>query len=97
MMDGVRLWRMRKQMCPAPVRLPPDQTVIALGGDLKSTVSVMRDGEVHTSEVCGDLADADSYRRFTAAADALQTQHQGTKLTIIHDMHPGFLSTAHKR
>ncbi|MFH0983813.1 MAG: hypothetical protein V2A79_20045 [Planctomycetota bacterium] len=79
---------------PAPVCLPPGRTVVALGGDLKSVISFMAGAEVHSSDVFGDLLAADAYRRFAATVEELQVRANGTHVTVVHDMHPGYLSTA---
>jgi hydrogenase maturation protein HypF len=79
---------------PAPVHLPADRTIVALGGDLKSVISLMKADEVHSSDVFGDLADAGAYRRFVAAVEEFEAGAAGTHVTIAHDLHPGYLSTA---
>ncbi|MCK4658308.1 MAG: carbamoyltransferase HypF [Phycisphaerae bacterium] len=78
----------------APVCLPAGQAVLALGGDLKSVVSLMQDDQVHSSKDFGDLADAGSYRHFAAAVEGFESRANGTHLTISHDLHPGYLSTS---
>ena len=76
-----------------PIRLPRDRAIIALGGDLKSVVSLMEEDKVYSSGVFGDLGDAEAYRRFAAAVEQLQGRARDAQLTVCHDMHPGYLST----
>jgi hydrogenase maturation protein HypF len=78
----------------ASLRLPKSKAVVALGGDLKNVIGLMRDSEVRLSETFGDLADAGAYRRFIAAVAAFEDEAAGTEITLCHDLHPAYLSTA---
>lgn len=77
-----------------PIRVPPNRAIMALGGELKSVISLMREDKVCSSDVFGDLANAEAYRRFEAGARAFMARTRGTPLVLAHDMHPAYLSTA---
>ena len=78
----------------APLALPASRAVLALGGDITGVVSRMVGDQIQTTDAFGDLADSAAYRRFSAAVADIIRDADPSELTIAHDMHPGFMSTA---
>jgi hydrogenase maturation protein HypF len=92
-----RLLRRARGYAPAPLALPPGfesrTRVLALGGDLKNTFALLRDGQAVLSQHMGDLHDAAcqadqaralaDYRHFYAFEPDL----------VACDLHPGYAST----
>jgi len=78
---------------PVPAALRTDSSLIALGGELKDTISVYKNGYVVTSQFLGDL---DDYRNFGYFEEALAhlTQLFGVKAdAVVTDLHPDFRTT----
>lgn len=98
-MDGApRLLRRARGYAPAPLPLPKgfDATVpvLALGGELKSTICLVRDGQAVLSQHLGDLHDArtsEEYRRTILLYRGL-FQHQPGAIAV--DLHPGYRASA---
>jgi len=78
---------------PVPDALRSDCSLIALGGELKDTISVYRKGYVVTSQFLGDL---DDYRNFGYFEETLAhlTRLFGVKPdAVVTDLHPNFRTT----
>ncbi|MDI3461566.1 MAG: Acylphosphate phosphohydrolase / [NiFe] hydrogenase metallocenter assembly protein HypF [Nitrospira sp.] len=92
-----RMFRRSRGYAPSPVVLPPgfDETprVLAMGGELKNTFCLIRDGHAVLSHHIGDLEDAltqADYRRALGHYRELFA-HVPQMLTI--DRHPDYLSS----
>jgi hydrogenase maturation protein HypF len=97
-MDGQpRPLRRARGYAPAPVRLPPgfESTVpiLALGGELKNSVCLIRDGSAILSQHLGDLEEAHTAREYrtTLALYGELFQHRPAILAV--DRHPDYHST----
>ncbi len=77
-------------LSPAFVDAPPG---LAMGGDLKSTVAVVRGGEVIVSQHLGDLSHARTFDAYTKAIDDMLGLFETQPAWIAHDMHPDYFST----
>ncbi|MBC9876815.1 carbamoyltransferase HypF [Bradyrhizobium sp. INPA01-394B] len=79
---------------PEPVRLarsvPP---LLAVGGALKSTVTVTRGGEAFVSQHIGDLDTAEGIRFFEETVNHLLSTLDVDPVVIAHDLHPNMAST----
>jgi len=97
-MDGrARVLRRARGFAPAPIRLPdglaaaPD--LLAMGGELKATFCLVKDGEAILSQHQGDLEDAathDDYRKNLALYRELFAH---TPTALVADRHPDYLSS----
>jgi hydrogenase maturation protein HypF len=84
---------------PYPQRVPKEleipHHILALGGELKDTISLYKNGYVITSQFLGDLDEYQNYQYFK------ETIHHLTKLfevkpeVVISDLHPDFHTTRH--
>lgn len=79
---------------PEPVRLaqsvPP---ILAVGGALKSTVTVTRGNEAFVSQHIGDLDTAEGVRFFEETVDHLLSTLDVEPVAVAHDLHPNMAST----
>ena len=96
-MAGVpRLLRRARGYAPTPLQLadgfraaPP---VLALGGELKNTFCLLRDGQAIVSQHIGDLADAACHADYRRAIDSYQQLFEFSPRRIAVDRHPEYLS-----
>jgi hydrogenase maturation protein HypF len=81
---------------PLPIALPVHhaQPGLCVGGELKNTVAVVRDGQAILSHHLGDLTHALAFEYFNKAIDDLQSLFGVQPQWIAHDLHPVYLSTA---
>ncbi len=76
---------------PLPEGFDNISNILALGGELKSTICQLREGQVRISEVLGDLEQQAIYRHFLKQVDAVFKQTKPRQLVI--DKHPDYLSS----
>jgi hydrogenase maturation protein HypF len=83
---------------PIPVGLPQETPrILAVGGELKSTVCLLRPSEAVLSEHLGDLVHPQSYRSFVQAIERLRELFDFEPELVAHDLHPQYLSTGYAR
>ena len=91
-----RLLRRARGYAPAPLQLPDGfasvPAAIALGGQLKNTFGLLREGQVILSQHLGDLEHARAYLAFRDTLALFQNlfEHEPTMLAV--DRHPDYLS-----
>ena len=91
-----RLMRRARGYAPASLPLPPgfeqSPDVLALGGELKNTFCMVKDGRVILSQHMGDLENTSTYIDYKKNLELykLLFDHQPTALVI--DAHPEYLS-----
>ncbi|AND91928.1 hydrogenase maturation protein [Bradyrhizobium diazoefficiens USDA 110] len=89
-----RFIRRARGYVPEPVRLaqtvPP---ILAVGGALKSTVTVTRGNEAFVSQHIGDLDTAEGVRFFEETVGHLLSTLDVEPVVIAHDLHPNMAST----
>lgn len=81
----------------AATKLPTDRPILALGADLKNSITLVVDGQAFVSQHIGDL---DHYQSFLAFRETIQDllamyEIDFRELLIVHDAHPQYLSTVH--
>ena len=97
----VRLGAGRSQMLrrsrgyvPVPVPLEREsQPILAVGGELKNTICVVRGSEAFLSQHIGDLENLESYNFFEEAVRHLQSILEVEPKVIAYDLHPDYFST----
>lgn len=77
--------------------LPTSRPILALGADLKNTVTLVVDGQALMSQHIGDLGHYESLRTFQETIQDLVSMYEVRleELLIVHDSHPQYASTTH--
>jgi hydrogenase maturation protein HypF len=83
------------QQVPSALAVP--QHVLALGGELKDTISVYKNGYVITSQFLGDLDEYENYSYFEEAIAHLSGLFQVKPEVVVSDLHPDFQTTRFAR
>ncbi len=95
--DKLQILRRARGYAPAPIKLPPGfeniPAILAMGGELKNTFCLLKEGQAILSQHLGDLENAAA---FSAYQDTLNLYlnlfaHQPEVIAI--DKHPEYLST----
>jgi hydrogenase maturation protein HypF len=75
--------------------LPTDRPVLAVGGDLKNTVTLVVHGQAFVAQHIGDLEHAQCLRAFRETIHDLTSMYgvDWDELIVAHDAHPQYLST----
>lgn len=95
---GPAILRRARGYAPGAVTsLPAKGVILALGPDLKNTVTLVVNGQAFVSQHIGDLADYQSLRAFQETIDDLVTMYEvcWDDLLLVHDLHPEYYSTKH--
>jgi len=76
--------------------IPVDRPVLALGADLKNTITLVVDGQAFVSQHIGDLDDARSLRAYRETIEDLLDVYdvERQELLVALDAHPQYRSTA---
>jgi hydrogenase maturation protein HypF len=93
----VALRRARGYAPGAVASLPAEGPVLALGADLKNTITLVVDGQAFVSQHIGDLDHYPSLRAFHETIEDMVSMYKvpWDELLLVHDLHPQYLSTAH--
>ena len=96
MAGAPRLLRRARGYAPAPIRLsegfaaaPP---VLAMGGELKNTFCLLREGEAIVSHHMGDLADARCHADYVNSLKQFMKLFEHEAQIVAFDKHPEYLS-----
>jgi hydrogenase maturation protein HypF len=86
--------RRSRGFVPVPVAIEREsQPILAVGGELKNTICIVRGAEAFLSQHLGDLENAESYIFFKEAVAHLQRILEVKPQVIAHDLHPDYFST----
>ncbi len=90
-----RLVRRSRGYVPLGIRLPvaAPRPILACGGELKSTVALVKGHEAFLSQHLGDLTNERAFRAFLDAIDHLRTLFACSPQFAAHDLHPAYRST----
>ena len=93
--DGVpQLVRRARGFVPLGVPLPFDAPpLLAVGGHLKNVFALARGRFVYQSQHLGDLENLTGLEFFRESLDHLMRTFEIEPQTVVHDLHPGYLST----
>jgi hydrogenase maturation protein HypF len=93
--DGApALIRRARGYAPRPIKLAREvPTVLAVGGQLKTTVTVTRGREAFVSQHIGDLGSAESVRYLEQTVAHMLDFLDVEPVAVAHDRHPDFAST----
>jgi hydrogenase maturation protein HypF len=96
---GVRVLRRARGYAPAPLPLPAGfaaaPPLLAMGGELKSTFCLVRDGEAVLSHHMGDLENAPSFADYRRSIEQYRALFAHTPTAVAIDRHPDYLSSKH--
>jgi hydrogenase maturation protein HypF len=95
---GPTILRRARGFAPGAVAtLPTNKPILALGADLKNTVTLVVQGQAFASQHIGDLEHYQAHRAFTEVIQDLVKMYdvRWHDLVVVHDSHPQYLSTAH--
>jgi hydrogenase maturation protein HypF len=81
----------------AVATLTAQQPILAIGADLKNTVTLVVNGQAFVSQHIGDLDHYQAHRAFTEVIHDLIAMYDVSwdDLIVVHDSHPQYLSTAY--
>jgi hydrogenase maturation protein HypF len=93
----VILRRARGYAPGAVVALPIDRPILALGADLKNTITLVVDGQAFVSQHIGDLEHYQSLGAFHETIEDFLSMYEVRRdeLIVAHDLHPQYFSSAH--
>jgi hydrogenase maturation protein HypF len=97
--DGApQLVRRARGLVPIGVALPFDAPpLLAVGGHLKNVFALTRGRFAYQSQHLGDLENLTGLEFFRESLDHLMRTFEIEPKTVVHDLHPGYLSTAWAR
>src|SRR5580692_1240522 len=92
----VVLRRARGYAPGAVAALPAERPILALGADLKNTITLVVDGQAFVSQHIGDLDHYQSLRAFEETIQDLVSMYEvrWDDTCVVHDAHPHYLSTS---
>ncbi|MBE7382355.1 MAG: carbamoyltransferase HypF [Leptolyngbya sp. SIO1E4] len=89
--------RRARGYAPEPIQLPAGfedtPPILAMGGELKSTVCLGRGGEAILSQHLGDLEQAPAFAAYQETLTLYQQLFEHQPVAIAADLHPDYLST----
>lgn len=92
-----RLLRRARGYAPQPLLLPPelaaDRSILAMGGELKNTFCLLKEGKAIVSQHMGDLEDAATYGDYLHNLELYQDLYGFSPDLVVVDKHPNYLST----
>ncbi|MBN2265281.1 MAG: carbamoyltransferase HypF [Candidatus Aminicenantes bacterium] len=80
---------------PVPEALRSGRVIVALGGELKDTISLYKNGYVVTSQFLGDLDDYRNFGYFEETLAHLLRLFDARPSAVVSDLHPDFRTTRH--
>ena len=95
---GTVILRRSRGYAPGAVAtLPTDRPLLAVGADLKNSVTLVVDGQAFVSQHIGDLDHYQAFQAFQETIRDLVSMYEVSweDLLVMHDAHPQYLSTGH--
>ncbi|MCW5965197.1 MAG: carbamoyltransferase HypF [Bryobacterales bacterium] len=96
MVEGRELpLRRSRGYAPLPVRLPRvSASVLAVGGELKSTFCITKTDYAYLSQHIGDVGNLETQHAFERALGHFLSLFRAEPQVVVRDLHPGYLSSA---
>ena len=81
----------------AAATFPTNRPILALGADLKNTITLVVRGQAFVSQHIGDLDHYESFCAFQETIRDLLSMYEvhSNELLLVHDLHPQYASTIH--
>jgi hydrogenase maturation protein HypF len=95
---GPVILRRARGFAPGAVAsIPASQPILALGADLKNSITLVVGGQAFVSQHIGDLDHYQSLRAFHETIEDLVAMYEvrWDEMLLVHDLHPEYFSTAH--
>ena len=95
---GPAILRRARGYAPSAVCvLPTTRPILALGADLKNTITLVVNGQAFVSQHIGDLDHFQSLQSFQQTIEDLVSMYEvrWDELLVVHDVHPQYASTQH--
>ncbi len=95
---GPAVLRRSRGYAPGAVAtLPTERPILAVGADLKNTVTLVVRGQAFVSQHIGDLDHYEAYRAFEETIRDLMEMYEigWDDVLVVHDAHPEYRSTVH--
>ncbi len=95
---GPAVLRRSRGYAPGAVAtIPANHPILAVGPDLKNTVTLVVRGQAFVSQHIGDLSHYESQRAFAETIQDLVSMYEVSwnDLLVVHDCHPQYASTVH--
>ena len=95
---GPAILRRSRGYAPGSVaKFPASRPILALGADLKNTITLVVDGQAFVSQHIGDLDHYESFCAFRETIQDLLSMYEidSSELLLVHDAHPQYVSTIH--
>lgn len=95
---GASILRRSRGYAPLKIsRIPLRQPTLAVGADLKNSVTLVVNGDAIVSQHIGDLSHLGAMESFREAIEDLLAMYRVGRddLCIVHDLHPQYASTIH--
>jgi hydrogenase maturation protein HypF len=92
-----RMLRRARGYAPTPLPLPPGfenaPAVLAMGGELKSTFCLLKDGQAIVSQHMGDLEEAATHADYRRNLELYRNLYRFEPQIVAVDAHPDYIST----
>ena len=89
-----RFLRRSRGQVPAPILVAGSgPQVLAVGGELKNSLCLLKEHYAFLSQHLGDLQNLSAFAFFKEAAHHLLTIFAGEPQLVVHDLHPAYLSS----
>jgi hydrogenase maturation protein HypF len=95
---GHAVLRRARGYAPSAVTVfPSKRPILAVGADLKNTITLVVEGQAFVSQHIGDLEHFQSHQSFQQTIDDLISMYEvrWDELLVVHDCHPQYASTAY--
>jgi hydrogenase maturation protein HypF len=94
MAGEIRLVRRSRGYAPRSLPLANGgPSILGVGGELKNTVCLLKNRQAFLSQHVGDLKNLEAFTSFQQTIAHLQLVFEIDPKLIVHDLHPGYLST----
>ena len=95
---GTAILRRARGYAPGAVAMLPSQRpILAVGADLKNTITLVVGGQAFVSQHIGDLEHYGAFRAFQETIRDLVSMYEVDwgDLLVVHDLHPQYVSSGH--